>query len=130
MQIGKKGYPYPILNNAKNFNCYKNETYSLELEELEEVIGEDLGLVNDSSSIDINIDNIEGLDEIKEEIHNEEEMQEIQEEVSKDDLLSLNLDDDFDSLSDINIDVPSLEDISNKEKDNIIIEDYSSAPGM
>ena len=36
MQIGKKGYPYPILNNAKNFNCYKNETYSLELEELEE----------------------------------------------------------------------------------------------
>ena len=36
MQIGKKGYPYPVLNNAKNFNCYKNETYSLELEEIED----------------------------------------------------------------------------------------------
>ena len=36
MQIGKKGFPYPILNNAKNFNCYKNDTYSLELEEIED----------------------------------------------------------------------------------------------
>ena len=36
MQIGKKGYPYPVLNNAKNFNCYMNETYSLELEEIED----------------------------------------------------------------------------------------------
>ena len=36
MQIGKKGYPYPILNNAKNFNCYMNDTYSLELEEVED----------------------------------------------------------------------------------------------
>ena len=35
MQIGKKGFPYPILNNAKNFNCYMNDTYSLELEEVE-----------------------------------------------------------------------------------------------
>ena len=36
MQIGKKGYPYPVLNNAKNFNCYMNDTYSLELEEIED----------------------------------------------------------------------------------------------
>lgn len=36
MQIGKKGYPYPILNNAKNFNCYVNDTYALELEEVED----------------------------------------------------------------------------------------------
>ncbi len=36
MQIGKKGYPYPVLNNAKNFNCYTNSTYSLELEEVED----------------------------------------------------------------------------------------------
>lgn len=36
MQIGKKSYPYPVLNNAKNFNCYKNSIYSLELEELED----------------------------------------------------------------------------------------------
>ena len=25
MQIGKKGFPYPVLNNAKNFNCYINK---------------------------------------------------------------------------------------------------------
>ena len=36
MQIGKKGFPYPILNNAKNFNCYVNDTYALELEEVED----------------------------------------------------------------------------------------------
>lgn len=36
MQIGKKSYPYPVLNNAKNFSCYKNSIYSLELEELED----------------------------------------------------------------------------------------------
>lgn len=36
MQIGKKGYPYPILNNAQNFNCYINDTYTLEFDEVEE----------------------------------------------------------------------------------------------
>ena len=36
MQIGKKGFPYPVLNNAKNFNCYINNTYALELEEVED----------------------------------------------------------------------------------------------
>lgn len=36
MQIGKKGFPYPILNNAKNFNCYVNDTYALVLEEVED----------------------------------------------------------------------------------------------
>ena len=36
MQIGKKGFPYPVLNNAKNFNCYVNDTYALELEEIED----------------------------------------------------------------------------------------------
>ena len=36
MQIGKKGFPYPILNNAKNFNCYVNDTYALKLEEVED----------------------------------------------------------------------------------------------
>ncbi len=36
MQIGKKGFPYPVLNNAKNFNCYVNDTYALELEEVED----------------------------------------------------------------------------------------------
>ena len=36
MQIGKKGFPYPILNNAKNFNCYLNDTYELKFEQLEE----------------------------------------------------------------------------------------------
>ncbi len=36
MQIGKKGFPYPILNNAKNFKCYVNDTYALELEEVED----------------------------------------------------------------------------------------------
>lgn len=36
MQIGKKGFPYPILNNAKNFTCYVNDTYALELEEVED----------------------------------------------------------------------------------------------
>lgn len=36
MQIGKRGFPYPILNNAKNFNCYINDTYSLEYDEVEE----------------------------------------------------------------------------------------------
>ena len=36
MQLGKRGFPYPILNNAKNFNCYINSTYSLEFEEVEE----------------------------------------------------------------------------------------------
>ena len=29
MQIGKKGFPYPVLNNATNYNCYKNSTYEL-----------------------------------------------------------------------------------------------------
>lgn len=32
MQIGKRGYPYPILNHATNYNCYKTSTYSLEYE--------------------------------------------------------------------------------------------------
>lgn len=36
MQIGKRGYPYPILNNAANYNCYKNSTYSLEYENAED----------------------------------------------------------------------------------------------
>jgi len=36
MQIGKKGFPYPILNNAKNFNCYLHDTYALEFDEVEE----------------------------------------------------------------------------------------------
>ena len=36
MQIGKRGYPYPILNNATNYNCYKNSTYSLEYENAED----------------------------------------------------------------------------------------------
>jgi len=36
MQIGKRGYPYPILNNATNYNCYKKSTYSLEYESEEE----------------------------------------------------------------------------------------------
>lgn len=36
MQIGKKGFPYPILNNAKNFNCYLYDTYALEFDEVEE----------------------------------------------------------------------------------------------
>lgn len=36
MQIGKRGYPYPILNNATNYNCYKNSTYSLEYESEED----------------------------------------------------------------------------------------------
>ena len=36
MQLGKRGFPYPILNNAKNFNCYINSTYSLEFEEVED----------------------------------------------------------------------------------------------
>lgn len=44
MQIGKKGFPYPVLNNAKNFNCYVNDTYALELEEVED--GENYVLKN------------------------------------------------------------------------------------
>jgi len=36
MQIGKKGYPYPVINHAKNYNCYINSTYSLELEQIED----------------------------------------------------------------------------------------------
>ena len=36
MQIGKRGYPYPILNNATNYNCYKKSTYSLEYENEED----------------------------------------------------------------------------------------------
>lgn len=36
MQIGKKSYPYPILNNAKNYNCYINSDYQLDYEEVEE----------------------------------------------------------------------------------------------
>lgn len=36
MQIGKKGFPYPVLNNAKNFNCYKEGTYALEFEQIED----------------------------------------------------------------------------------------------
>ncbi|MDD4187249.1 MAG: hypothetical protein PHX04_00525 [Bacilli bacterium] len=30
MQIGKRLFPYPILNNAENYNCYKSSNYSLE----------------------------------------------------------------------------------------------------
>lgn len=33
MQISKKGFPYPTLNNAKNYNCFKNSTYELCFEE-------------------------------------------------------------------------------------------------
>ena len=36
MQIGKRGYPYPVLNNARNFNGFTNGTYSIEFDELEE----------------------------------------------------------------------------------------------
>ena len=36
MQIGRRGYPYPVLNNARNFNGFTNGTYSIEFDELEE----------------------------------------------------------------------------------------------
>lgn len=36
MQIGKKGFPYPVLNNALNYNCYKNSNYALMYEPIED----------------------------------------------------------------------------------------------
>lgn len=33
MQISKKGFPYPTLNNARNYNCFKNSIYELCFEE-------------------------------------------------------------------------------------------------
>lgn len=36
MQIGKKIFPYPVLNNAENYNCYKDSIYALEYDEVED----------------------------------------------------------------------------------------------
>ena len=36
MQIGKRGFPYPVLNNAVNYNCYKDSNYSLYYETVED----------------------------------------------------------------------------------------------
>lgn len=36
MQIGKRGFPYPVLNNAINYNCYKESNYSLNYETVED----------------------------------------------------------------------------------------------
>lgn len=50
MQIGKKGFPYPILNNAKNFNSFINDTYALKME----IIEEDGNLVLKNVSVETN----------------------------------------------------------------------------
>ncbi len=37
MQIGKKGFPYPVLNNAANYNCYNESNYELVYDTVEDV---------------------------------------------------------------------------------------------
>lgn len=56
MRIGRKLFPYPVLNNSKNVNCYKSSVYELRCEIIQEE-----GMVNLNNTY-ININN----DEIKE----------------------------------------------------------------